>query len=52
MFAPLTVRENLEMGGYLLSRKKVPARIAHVDAVFTRLGTMLGRQRASSAAAY
>jgi ABC-type branched-subunit amino acid transport system ATPase component len=43
VFAPLTVRENLEMGGYLLSRKEVPARIKHVVAVFPRLGTMLGR---------
>jgi ABC-type branched-subunit amino acid transport system ATPase component len=43
VFAPLTVRENLEMGGYLLSRKEVPARIEHVVAVFPRLGTMLGR---------
>jgi ABC-type branched-subunit amino acid transport system ATPase component len=43
VFAPLTVRENLEMGGYLLSRRQVPARIEHVVAVFPR--------RASSAAA-
>jgi branched-chain amino acid transport system ATP-binding protein len=43
VFAPLTVRENLEMGGYLLSRREVPARIEHVVAVFPRLGTMLGR---------
>jgi ABC-type branched-subunit amino acid transport system ATPase component len=43
VFAPLTVRENLEMGGYLLSRRQVPARIEHVVAVFPRLGTMLGR---------
>ena len=43
VFAPLTVRENLEMGGYLLSRRQVPARIEHVVTVFPRLGTMLGR---------
>jgi ABC-type branched-subunit amino acid transport system ATPase component len=43
VFAPLTVRENLEMGGYLLSRRQVPARIEHVITVFPRLGTMLGR---------
>ena len=43
VFAPLTVRENLEMGGYLLSRREVPARIEHVVAVFPRLGMMLGR---------
>jgi len=47
VFAPLTVRENLEMGGYLLSRREVPARIEHVVAVFPRLGTMLGRPAGS-----
>jgi ABC-type branched-subunit amino acid transport system ATPase component len=43
VFAPLTVRENLEMGGYLLGRHQVPARIDGVLAVFPRLGSMLGR---------
>lgn len=43
VFAPLTVRENLEMGGYLLARTELPGRIEHVLAVFPRLGTMLRR---------
>ncbi len=44
VFGPLTVRENLEMGGYLLKRRDLPARIEHVLEVFPRLGTMLGRR--------
>ena len=43
VFAPLSVRENLEMGGYLLARSEVGARIEHVLSVFPRLGTMIGR---------
>lgn len=43
VFGPLTVRENLEMGGYLLPRREVPGRIERVAAVFPRLGTMMGR---------
>jgi len=43
VFAPLTVRENLEMGGYLLHHRQLPERIEHVLAVFPRLGTMLRR---------
>jgi ABC-type branched-subunit amino acid transport system ATPase component len=43
VFAPLTVRENLEMGGYLLAKKEVAPRIEHVLAIFPRLGTMIGR---------
>jgi ABC-type branched-subunit amino acid transport system ATPase component len=43
VFAPLTVRENLEMGGYLLPRKAVSAHLDQVLAVFPRLGSMLGR---------
>jgi ABC-type branched-subunit amino acid transport system ATPase component len=43
VFAPLTVRENLEMGGYLLHNRQLPERIEHVLAVFPRLGTMLRR---------
>ncbi len=43
VFAPLTVRENLEMGGYLLTRHQIPERVEHVLAVFPRLGTMLRR---------
>ena len=48
VFAPLTVRENLEMGGYLLDKRKVSARVEHVTGVFPRLGQMLTR-RASPA---
>jgi len=43
VFAPLSVRENLEMGGYLLARKEIAGRIDHVLAVFPRLATMLQR---------
>jgi ABC-type branched-subunit amino acid transport system ATPase component len=43
VFAPLTVRENLEMGGYLLRPKQVRGRIDQVVAVFPRLGSMLAR---------
>jgi ABC-type branched-subunit amino acid transport system ATPase component len=43
VFEPLTVRENLEMGGYLLPRNEVAAAVERVLAVFPRLGTMLGR---------
>jgi len=44
VFAPLTVRENLEMGGYLLKPREVPGRVAHVLEVFPRLRTMLTRR--------
>lgn len=44
VFAPLTVRENLEMGGYLLRRNQVSARMERVTAVFPRLAGMLGRR--------
>ena len=44
VFAPLTVRENLEMGGYLLDKRKVSARVEHVTGVFPRLGQMLTRR--------
>ncbi len=43
MFGPLTVRENLEMGGYLLRPKEVRDRIEQVVAIFPRLGAMLTR---------
>ena len=43
VFAPLTVRENLEMGGYLLPARDVAPRIEHVLTVFPRLGTMARR---------
>jgi ABC-type branched-subunit amino acid transport system ATPase component len=44
VFPPLSVRENLEMGGYLLPRKQVPERVERVLAVFPKLGTMLTRR--------
>jgi ABC-type branched-subunit amino acid transport system ATPase component len=43
VFGPLTVKENLEMGGYLLSRKQVAERIERVLAVFPRLAGMTSR---------
>jgi ABC-type branched-subunit amino acid transport system ATPase component len=43
VFAPLTVKENLEMGGYLLPRQQVAEAVERVLAVFPRLSTMLGR---------
>ncbi len=46
VFAPLTVRENLEMGGYLLPIRAVPGRIAHVLEVFPQLARMLTRRAA------
>lgn len=44
VFGPLTVRENLEMGGYLLPTKQVAARIDHVLTVFPKLSSMLHRR--------
>jgi ABC-type branched-subunit amino acid transport system ATPase component len=43
VFAPLTVRENLEMGGYLLPSRQVRTRIEAVTEVFPRLAAMLSR---------
>ncbi|MGH7775705.1 MAG: ABC transporter ATP-binding protein [Candidatus Dormibacterales bacterium] len=43
VFEPLTVRENLEMGGYLLNSKQLPGRIEAVVGVFPVLARMLGR---------
>ncbi len=43
VFPPLTVRENLEMGGYLLPRALVAGRIDQVLTVFPRLAGMAGR---------
>jgi ABC-type branched-subunit amino acid transport system ATPase component len=43
VFGPLTVRENLEMGGYLLPARDVKARIDEVMTVFPRLAGMLTR---------
>jgi ABC-type branched-subunit amino acid transport system ATPase component len=44
VFAPLTVRENLEMGGYLLKSRDVAPRIEHVLTVFPRLAEMMSRR--------
>jgi len=44
VFAPLTVRENLEMGGYLLRAREVPGRIEYVLDVFPQLERMLTRR--------
>jgi ABC-type branched-subunit amino acid transport system ATPase component len=44
VFAPLTVRENLEMGGYLLGGREVAGRVERVLDVFPRLATMLARR--------
>ncbi|MGH2849873.1 MAG: ABC transporter ATP-binding protein [Solirubrobacteraceae bacterium] len=44
VFAPLTVKENLEMGGYLLRARQVPARIERVLDVFPQLRRMLTRR--------
>lgn len=44
VFTPLTVRENLEMGGYLLPVREVAGRISHVLEVFPQLSRMLSRK--------
>jgi branched-chain amino acid transport system ATP-binding protein len=44
VFPPLSVRENLEMGGYLLRPRDVGARVEQVLTVFPRLGAMLNRR--------
>jgi ABC-type branched-subunit amino acid transport system ATPase component len=44
VFSPLTVRENLEMGGYLLSRRQVAGRVEHVAGVFPQLARMMSRR--------
>jgi ABC-type branched-subunit amino acid transport system ATPase component len=44
VFAPMTVRENLEMGGYLLKSREIPARMDHVLTVFPQLARMTGRR--------
>ena len=43
VFAPLSVRDNLQMGGYLLAKKDVGPRIEHVLTVFPALATMINR---------
>jgi ABC-type branched-subunit amino acid transport system ATPase component len=44
VFAPLTVLENLEMGGYLLKAREVAGRVEHVLQVFPQLSRMIGRR--------
>ncbi|MGH9107719.1 MAG: ABC transporter ATP-binding protein [Acidimicrobiales bacterium] len=44
VFGPLSVVENLEMGGYLLPRREVAARVDHVLAVFPQLARMRRRR--------
>jgi ABC-type branched-subunit amino acid transport system ATPase component len=44
VFAPLSVRENLEMGGYLLKPREVGNRIDHVLEVFPQLRRMVSRR--------
>jgi ABC-type branched-subunit amino acid transport system ATPase component len=51
VFGPLTVRENLEMGGYLLRKPQVAEHIERVLAVFPGSGRCSAAPRASSAAA-
>jgi ABC-type branched-subunit amino acid transport system ATPase component len=43
VFEPLTVRENLEMGGYTLPRAEIPGRLEEVFGIFPVLGGMSGR---------
>jgi ABC-type branched-subunit amino acid transport system ATPase component len=44
IFEPLTVKENLEMGGYLLKDSELPARIKEVCDVFPALAPMMKRR--------
>jgi len=44
VFPPLSVRENLEIGGYLLARRDVPSRIEAVLEFFPRLKGMMTRK--------
>jgi ABC-type branched-subunit amino acid transport system ATPase component len=44
IFEPLTVLENLEMGGYLLNAAQVRARVGEVGNVFPQLPPMLKRR--------
>jgi branched-chain amino acid transport system ATP-binding protein len=43
VFEPLTVIENLEMGGYVLKRNEVASRLAEVLDLYPALATMRGR---------
>ncbi len=44
IFEPLTVLENLEMGGYLLPEKQIKPRVEQVGAIFPALLPMLKRR--------
>jgi ABC-type branched-subunit amino acid transport system ATPase component len=44
IFEPLTVTENLEMGGYLLSSAEIKSRIAGIGSVFPQLPPLLKRR--------
>jgi branched-chain amino acid transport system ATP-binding protein len=44
VFPTMSVRENLEMGGYLLDRKRREKRIAAVTEIFPSLADFMGRQ--------
>jgi ABC-type branched-subunit amino acid transport system ATPase component len=44
IFEPLSVVENLEMGGYLLKRHEIKSRIEEVTMVFPQLAPMLKRR--------
>jgi ABC-type branched-subunit amino acid transport system ATPase component len=44
IFEPLTVLENLEMGGYLLNNAQIRARVAEVGDVFPQLPPLLKRR--------
>jgi ABC-type branched-subunit amino acid transport system ATPase component len=44
IFEPLSVKENLEMGGYLLKDSELPARIKEVCEVFPALTPMMKRR--------
>ena len=44
IFEPLSVKENLEMGGYLLKDSELPARIKEVCEVFPALAPMMKRR--------
>lgn len=46
VFGPLSVRENLEMGGYLLPRRRIQDRIDRVVGYFPALGPLLGHKAA------
>lgn len=44
VFDPLTVAENLDMGGYLVPRRDIAGRVEEVLSVFPRLSGLLGRR--------